>query len=223
MPEFLADKIVTVSILAVPLLLALVCHELAHGLAAYALGDPTARRAGRLTLNPLRHLDPLGTVVFFIANIGWAKPVPVDPRFFKNPLKGMLLVALAGPGANFLLAVLFAVLYHALLPWAVAHQAGALGTVLVPLTLISQAGVFVNLVLGTFNLLPVPPLDGSNILAGVLPRHLAYRYLSFGRYGVFVILAAILLGDLLDINLLGRILLPVVETGSRLLRVPLTF
>lgn len=221
MPDFLSDKIVAVSILAVPLLLALTCHELAHGLAALALGDPTAKRAGRLTLNPLRHLDPLGTIVFFIANIGWAKPVPVDPRYFKNPLKGMLLVALAGPGANFLLSALFAALYHGLLPLALEHETELLGKVLVPLTLIAQAGVFVNLVLGAFNLLPVPPLDGSNIVAGVLPRRAAYRYLSFGRYGIFVLLGLFLASDLLDLNLLGRVILPVVEAGANLLRVPL--
>lgn len=221
MPDFLSDKIVAVSILAVPLLLALTCHELAHGLAALALGDPTAKRAGRLTLNPLRHLDPLGTIVFFIANIGWAKPVPVDPRYFKNPLKGMLLVALAGPGANFLLSGLFAALYHGLLPLALEHETELLGKVLVPLTLIAQAGVFVNLVLGAFNLLPVPPLDGSNIVAGVLPRRAAYRYLSFGRYGIFVLLGLFLASDLLDLNLLGRVILPVVEAGANLLRVPL--
>ena len=221
MPDFLSDKIVAVSILAVPLLLALTCHELAHGLAALALGDPTAKRAGRLTLNPLRHLDPLGTIVFFIANIGWAKPVPVDPRFFKNPLKGMLLVALAGPGANFLLSALFAALYHGLLPLALEHEAALLGKVLVPLTLIAQAGVFVNLVLGAFNLLPVPPLDGSNIVAGLLPRRVAYRYLSFGRYGIFVLLALFLVSDLFDLNFLGRVILPVVEAGAHLLRVPL--
>ncbi|HBE94958.1 MAG TPA: site-2 protease family protein [Desulfovibrio sp.] len=221
MPDFLSDKIVAVSILAVPLLLALTCHELAHGLAALALGDPTAKRAGRLTLNPLRHLDPLGTIVFFIANIGWAKPVPVDPRYFKNPLKGMLLVALAGPGANFLLSALFAALYHGLLPLALEHEAALLGKVLVPLTLIAQAGVFVNLVLGAFNLLPVPPLDGSNIVAGLLPRRVAYRYLSFGRYGIFVLLALFLVSDLFDLNFLGRVILPVVEAGAHLLRVPL--
>lgn len=221
MPDFLSDKIVAVSILAVPLLLALTCHELAHGLAALALGDPTAKRAGRLTLNPLRHLDPLGTIVFFIANIGWAKPVPVDPRFFKNPLKGMLLVALAGPGANFLLSALFAALYHGLLPLALEHETELLGKVLVPLTLIAQAGVFVNLVLGAFNLLPVPPLDGSNIVAGLLPRRVAYRYLSFGRYGIFVLLGLFLVSDLFDLNFLGRVILPVVEAGAHLLRVPL--
>ena len=219
--DFLSEKIVAISILAVPLLLALTCHELAHGLAAYALGDPTAKRAGRLTLNPLRHLDPLGTLVFFIANIGWAKPVPVDARYFKNPLKGMLLVAMAGPGTNFLLAALFAALYHPLLPLALEHETSLLGKVLVPLTLITQAGVFVNLVLGAFNLLPIPPLDGSNIVAGLLPKRVAYRYLSFGRYGIFVLLALILASDLLDMNLLGKVILPVVEVGAKLLRVPL--
>lgn len=221
MPEFLTDKIVTISILALPLLLALTCHELAHGVVALFLGDPTARNAGRLTLNPLRHLDPLGTIVFFLANIGWAKPVPVDPRYFRKPLKGMLLVALAGPGANFLLAVLFALLYHLLLPAAVAHENDFLGKILVPLTLIAQAGVFVDLVLGVFNLLPIPPLDGSNILAGFLPRHLAYRYLALGRYGVFIILGLVVLSDLMNVSLLGHILLPPVQAGAALLRIPL--
>ena len=204
------------AILLVPLLLALVCHEVGHGLVAYALGDPTAKNAGRLTLNPLKHLDPLGTIAFFLVNIGWAKPVPVDPRYFKNPQKGMLLVAMAGPGTNFVLAVLFALAFHLLasgalpLPQYVAE----------PLLYISQAGVAVNLILGVFNLIPVPPLDGSNIVAGLLPRSMAYRYMRLGRYGMFLIFGLFLISHFAHVSLLGAILFPPVRFAASLLGVP---
>ncbi len=221
--EDVSAWLVELSILALPFLLAITTHELAHGLAAYALGDPTAKNAGRLTMNPIRHLDPVGTLLFFIARIGWAKPVPVDARYFKNPRQGMIWVSLAGPGANMALALAFALAFHALAPLAVENRTGVLGTLLVPLSLISQAGVFVNLLLCVFNLLPVPPLDGSNVVAGLLPPRLAYRYMAAGRYGVFIILALVVLGDLTGVSVLGAVLFPPVEYMSGLLRMPIFF
>lgn len=205
------------AILLVPLLLALVCHEVGHGLVAYALGDPTAKNAGRLTLNPIRHLDPLGTIAFFLVHIGWAKPVPVDPRHFRNPQKGMLLVAAAGPGTNFLLAAFFAALFHLL-------YSGALPLpiyFLEPLLYISQAGVTVNLILAFFNLIPIPPLDGGNIVAGILPRRLAYRYMRLGRYGMFLILGLFLIESLLHVSVIGALIWPPVRFASSLLGVPM--
>ncbi len=219
MLESVSDQIVRVSILAVPLLLGLTCHELAHGLVALALGDPTAKLAGRLTMNPLRHLDPMGAIAFILANIGWAKPVPVNAMYFKRPMRDMMLVSLAGPGANFALALLFAGLFHLLLPLAISHP--ELRSVLHPLVLIGQAGVVVNLMLAFFNLLPIPPLDGSNILAWVLPDRLAYSYLALGRYGFMLLLGLLILSQLLGLSLLGSLIFPPVGFVSGLLGVPL--
>ena len=111
----LSTLIQQVAILAVPVLMAITFHEVAHGYTAYLLGDPTAKNAGRLTLNPIKHLDPIGALALFLVKVGWAKPVPIDPRYFANPRKGMILVSLAGPVTNFILAVLFGLLFHLLL------------------------------------------------------------------------------------------------------------
>lgn len=217
----ISSTIREIAVLAVPLLAALTLHELAHGFVAYRLGDPTAKRAGRLTLNPLKHLDPIGTVVFFLIKIGWAKPVPVDPRYFRNPRAGMALVSLAGPGANFILAAIFAAGFHLISSSTVSDPEGMAVKVLVPLLLICQAGVMVNLILGVFNLLPVPPLDGSGIVQYFLPQRLAYQYERFGRYGIFVILGLFILGDILGFSVLGTFLFPPVRFGAALLGVPL--
>ena len=219
MLESLSEQIVRISILAVPLLLGLTCHEVAHGFVALALGDPTAKLAGRLTMNPARHLDPMGTIAFLLANIGWAKPVPVNAMYFKRPMQGMMLVALAGPGANFVLAALFAGAFHLLLPEALRNP--DLRSVLQPLVLISQAGVVVNLMLGFFNLLPIPPLDGSNILAGLLPARLAMNYLALGRYGFLLLLGLLILSQLVGISFLGALIFPPVGFVAKLLNVPL--
>lgn len=217
----ISSTIREIAILAVPLLAALTLHELAHGLVAYRLGDPTAKLAGRLTLNPIKHLDPIGTVVFFLIKIGWAKPVPVDARYFKNPRSGMALVSLAGPAANFILAAVFAGGFHLISNTTIDDPQGMAVKILVPLLLICQAGVLVNLILGIFNLLPVPPLDGSGIVQYFLPPRLAYQYEKFGRYGIFVILGLFLLGNLLDFSVLGMFLFPAVRFGAGLLGVPL--
>jgi len=215
MLESLSEQIVRISILAVPLLLGLTCHELSHGLAALALGDPTAKLAGRLTMNPLKHLDPMGAIAFLLANIGWAKPVPVDARYFKRPMRDMMLVSLAGPGANFLLALLFAALFHLLVPTYFSQP--QLRPMLQPLVLICQAGVVVNLMLAFFNLLPIPPLDGSNILAWFLPNRLAYKFLALGRYGFMLLLGLLIVSQLAGISLLGSLIFPPVGYVSALL------
>lgn len=186
------DFILQLIILAPPLLLALTCHEFAHGYIAYKLGDPTAKMLGRLTLNPLKHLDPIGTIAFFFIKFGWAKPVPVDPRHFRNPQKDMLWVALAGPATNLLLAMLSALATKTL--WALAPliPANALTQGLfVPLNGMLVASVWINLVLCIFNFLPIPPLDGSKILMGILPPKIAYEYEKVEKYGfIFLIILA---------------------------------
>ena len=186
------------SILAFPLLLAVTFHEVAHGYVADRLGDPTARLAGRLTLNPLVHLDPAGTLIFlFTRMIGWAKPVPVDWRYFKNPRRDMIWVSLAGPATNFVLAAGMALCYR-LLSWLLAagHGSGLGMRVTLPLTLMAHAGVTLNLGLGLFNLIPVPPLDGSRVLAGVLPLSAARGLEHLERYGFLILMALILSGAL---------------------------
>jgi Zn-dependent protease len=174
-------------IILIPILvLSLTLHELAHGWIAYRLGDPTAKRAGRLTLNPLKHMDPLGTAMFFITYIvggfvfGWAKPIPVSPYYFKNRQKGMAVVGAAGPITNFVLAVILILVVN----WT--HPA-ADGRVFEVLFLAFQ----VNIVLGLFNLIPIPPLDGSRVLGGFLPRGAYEKWLSVDRYGFLLVLVLI--------------------------------
>jgi len=196
MPEF-QELFRQIVILAVPILLAVTCHEVAHGYVADRLGDPTARLAGRLTLNPLVHLDLVGTLVFVVTRmIGWAKPVPVNAANFQNPRRGMLWVGLAGPGANLVLAVALAAMFHGLRAIPVSADSWLGGRVLAPLLLMVEAGVLVNLGLGLFNLVPIPPLDGSRVLAGVLPAAAA-RVLAAGeRYGFLLLLLLVFSGAL---------------------------
>ena len=206
------DSILQFIILAPPLLLALTFHEFAHGYVAFRLGDPTAQREGRLTLNPLKHLDPLGTIAFFIFHLGWAKPVPVNPAYFKNPQKDMLWVALAGPVTNLALAVISALMVKAVVLLAQTIPYSALGeAILVPLNSTLIASVWINLVLGIFNFLPIPPLDGSRILAGVLPPDLARFYASIERYGfiLLIILAAT--------GVLSKLIIPLINFANSLL------
>lgn len=217
----ISSTIREIAILAVPLLAALTLHELAHGLVAYRLGDPTAKNAGRLTLNPLKHLDPIGTLVFFLIKIGWAKPVPVDARYFKNPRAGMALVSLAGPAANFIMAAVFAAGFHLVGSISITDPQGMGMKILIPVMLICQAGVLVNLILGLFNLIPIPPLDGSGIVQYFLPPRLAYEYERLGRYGIFFILGLFLLGNIIGFSVLGATLFPAVRFGAALLGVPI--
>ncbi len=202
-----------IALLLVPVLMAVTFHEVAHGYAANWLGDPTPRLAGRLTFNPLKHLDLLGALAFLLTRmIGWAKPVPVNPRYFRDPVRGMMLVALAGPAMNFLLAVLAALAARGVEFVGAGVVAGTLAfSVLQPLLYMCEAGVTINIALGIFNMLPVPPLDGSNVLAAFLPPRTAARYLDFGRWGFFLLLLLAVTG------VLGKLLVPPVIFLSGLL------
>ncbi len=187
-----------ISILLVPVLMAVTMHELAHGWVAYKLGDPTAKAAGRLTLNPLKHLDVLGTIVFFVTRmIGWAKPVPVNPFNFKNPKRDMAWVALAGPAMNILLAAGFAFLLKILLLVPVAPNSSMV-SILIPLALMFKAGIIINIGLAIFNIIPIPPLDGSKILEGMLPAEAALQYAKLERYG-FIILILLIFTHAVDV------------------------
>ncbi len=163
-------------------LLCLTVHETCHGLAAWALGDPTARRMRRLSLNPLHHIDWLGLASMVICGFGWAKPVPVDMRYFKNPRAGMAVTALAGPASNFLLAL--ALLFGASVTAALA-PVNAL-TVWLFSFMTSTAALSVGL--GLFNLVPIPPLDGSKVLFALLPERAYYTLMRYERYGMAVLL-----------------------------------
>ncbi len=202
----IASYVREIALLAVPLLVAVTFHEVAHGYVAYLLGDPTAKAAGRLTLNPIKHLDPMGVLAFLLTRmIGWAKPVPVDPRYFKDPARGMILVSVAGPVMNFILAVAFSVLFRVAGGLAVAAERGSVAAMVwEPLAYMCLAGVTVNLAIGLFNLLPIPPLDGSRIVAGLLPPRAAHAYLRYERYGFFLVILLALTG------ILGRLLFPAI-------------
>lgn len=180
--------------MVVPILMAVTFHEVAHGLVAYRLGDPTAKNAGRLTLNPLAHLDLIGTLVFLITRmIGWAKPVPVNPLYFKNPRKGMLWVALAGPATNIVLAIFFSLLLRGLLKLHLP-MGSVLGATVEPLVLMAEIGVFLNIGLAVFNVIPLPPLDGGRIMVGLLPEKQAISYAKLEPYGFIILILFVFSG-----------------------------
>ncbi len=167
---------------AVAVLVCLTVHETSHGLAAYALGDPTARSRKRLSLNPLRHIDWFGFAMMFFAGFGWAKPVPVDPRYFKNPRYGMAITALAGPVSNFLLAILL--LFGCKVIELYAPYTAMYDTLYF---LLAQTAVL-SVGLGLFNLLPIPPLDGSKVAAVLLPERAYFTLMRYERYGIILLL-----------------------------------
>lgn len=175
-------------------LLCLTIHETCHGLAAYALGDPTAKRMHRLSLNPLRHIDPFGALMMLAVGFGWAKPVPVDMRYFKHPKSGMALTALAGPASNFLLAYAAMLLYA--LFYGLLYAGAASGTLAEGLLDFCWLLASLSVGLGVFNLIPFPPLDGSKVLEGVLPDRIYYQILRFERIGIVVLMAVLWTGVL---------------------------
>lgn len=182
-------------------LLCLTVHETCHGLAAYALGDPTARDHRRLSLNPFRHIDWLGLAMMLLAGFGWAKPVPVDPRYFKKPKQGMALTALAGPVSNLLLALLAVFLSREIYLYFPYSRGGALVFEFLLYTLAP-----LSIGLGLFNLLPIPPLDGSKVLGAFLPDAAYFGLMRYERYGMFLLLALSwfgVTGDLINGAILG--------------------
>ncbi|MBI2934996.1 MAG: site-2 protease family protein [Chloroflexi bacterium] len=187
---------------ALALAVAITIHEFSHAYIAFRLGDPTAQSQGRISLNPVRHLDPLGTILLFVAGFGWGKPVPVNPYYLKHgPRKGMALVALAGPVSNLLLAA-------------------ALGPVLrlAPLALETffEYAFIYNIVLAIFNLLPVPPLDGSNILMGILPSGLAASYSRVMPFGPAILLGVIMIDRFTPGSILGSVMGPPMQFFANL-------
>ena len=182
------DFLLKLSIMLVPALLAVTFHEVAHGYAADRCGDPTARLLGRLTINPLRHLDPIGTLALLLLGFGWARAVPVNPGNLRRTRQDMILVALAGPGANLILAIICALC----LRWgaALAGPYPADGQTLSfsePVSLMAAFGLYINVILALFNLLPIPPLDGGRILLNVLPPRFADRLRRVEPFGLLLI------------------------------------
>ena len=181
----LADLLLSVA----AILLCLTVHETCHGLAAWALGDPTAKRLHRLSLNPLRHIDPFGALMMLVAGFGWAKPVPVDPRYFRNPKLGMAITALAGPVSNLVMAYVALLLRAALL--AFYHPGSAL---LEDVIGFCETLAVLNVGLGIFNLIPFPPLDGSKVLGAFLPDRAYYQLMRYERWGMLLLMALLWLG-----------------------------
>lgn len=188
-----------ITIYALPVIFAITVHEAAHGYAARHFGDMTAHFAGRITLNPIKHIDPFGTILvpalmMMVGGIlfGWAKPVPVDFSRLRNPKRDMLWVAAAGPASNLVMAILWAI--------ALKFSGGLPAYVGVPLEFMAQAGIMINVVLMVLNLLPLPPLDGGRIAVSLLPNHLAYQYSKVERYG-FIILIVLLVTGILSMIL----------------------
>ena len=190
--ESLAQLLIT----AAAALLCITFHETCHGLAAYALGDPTAKRMGRLSLNPMKHLDPFGLLMLMVAKVGWAKPVPVDTRYFKEPRLGMALVSIAGPLSNVLLCAIAAACNMAAVFWFVELEAVWLGW----LADFFYYVFFISAGLAVFNLLPIPPLDGSKVVFSFLPKKYYWKLMRYERYGMLLLMGLLLTG-MLDIPL----------------------
>ncbi|WP_370681270.1 site-2 protease family protein [Comamonas sp. GB3 AK4-5] len=203
-----SELIQTVLIYALPVLFAITVHEAAHGYAARHFGDPTAAMLGRLTLNPLKHIDPIGTVLmplllYFSTSgaflFGYAKPVPVDISRLRHPKRDMVWVALAGPASNFIQAIVWAALLMVLMVSGVQERF---------FIAMAHAGVLTNLVMWAFNLFPLPPLDGGRIVAGLLPPKAAYWFSRVEPFGFFIVLALVLMG------VVGQLwLMPLIQWG----------
>jgi len=196
----------------IPSLICITLHELSHGLVAYSLGDDTAYTRGRLSLNPLKHLDPMGLLMMIVFHVGWAKPVPVNMYRFKNPKRGMAVTALAGPLSNILISVVFLFLYGLFYIPLGKSQVGSYFLSMIELT------AYISIGLAVFNLLPVPPLDGSKILFSLISDEKYYKLMRYERYGsilMFALVATGILGKPLSqlISSIYSLLVPVAQFG----------
>jgi Zn-dependent protease len=177
------------------ILIAITVHEYAHGRVALALGDYTAKMAGRVTLNPIRHIDPMGFILLLLAGFGWARPVPIDPSRFPNPKMGMMIASAAGPLSNLAAAMVLGLL------WKMTAGMSPL------LSLLLRMAVFYNVALALFNLLPIHPLDGSHVLKGMLPRTAAMMVAQFDRWAMSVLFGVVLMDVVFRTHIIGRVLI----------------
>lgn len=213
---FESNSIQLFAIAVLPLLFAITVHEAAHGWVANKLGDPTARMMGRMTLNPIRHIDPLGTVLFpalmllmgspFL--IGWAKPVPITVQNLRNPKRDMAWVAIAGPASNLLMALIWA----AIAKFGVLAYSYGQEWLALPLISMGVYGIAINLIIMVFNLFPIPPLDGGRVLVSLLPGPMAWQLSRLEPYGIFIVLALFIFGG-------WQIIQPIVGGLSHIIRV----
>jgi Zn-dependent protease len=203
-----------ISVMLVPALLAIILHEVAHGYVADRFGDPTARLLGRLTLNPLRHLDPIGTLAIFIFGFGWARPVPVNTGNLRHPQRDMIWVALAGPLTNLSLALASVVVLHLLgfLDAGPLQNIELLQQIVRPLRVMAAFSLYINVLLGLFNLLPIPPLDGGRVLSGLLPARQAQWLSRLEPFGFVLLILLIFFTDIWS-----RLLSPLINHAIRLL------
>ncbi len=203
----------TLLLIAPPILLALTFHEYAHAYVADKYGDDTAKQSGRLTLNPLAHLDPLGTIMIFIVHFGWAKPVPVNPYKLKNPKKDMLWISASGPLANMILALMSGILLRFIFSIVGAPDQHSIIGLLIFMVVMSMQ---INLALAIFNVLPIAPLDGSKILFGLLPSKHEGTIYFLNRYGPFILIGLIVFGRVTGVSVLGGLIWPFVGFFSKI-------
>ena len=208
MEQFLAFSIQELPYVAITLMIAFTVHEFAHAYVAYKFGDPTAKNQGRITLNPIKHLDPIGTILIFIAGFGWARPVPVNRFFFKNPRLAGILVSVAGPVSNLIMAMLGFMIWFILLKLGVA--AG------LPSAVPDFFNIFIhlNLVLFVFNLLPLPPLDGYRIIEDLAPANIRPKLTQYESYGTLIFLILVITPlDQYTIRPIFRTVIPALSNG----------
>jgi Zn-dependent protease len=203
------------SIMLVPALMAITCHEVSHGFVADKLGDNTARRMGRLTLNPIKHMDIIGTLMVFIIGIGWAKPVPVNFNNLRNPKRDMIWVAAAGPVTNFSIAFLSAMLMRIIIASTKGISSAPLAMFFNPVVLMLAFSVYINLLLAIFNLIPVPPLDGGRVAVGLLPNRQAILYSRIEPFGMIIIILLVFFTNAFD-----YVISPILNLGVNLLAGP---